>query len=60
MFCIEDVRALGNLLVADIIKTKVVTVTSNTRLIEIIRIFRDFNFESISEIDNDNLALNKS
>ena len=52
MFRIEDVQALGNLLVADIIKTDVVTVTSSTPLIEIIRIFRDRNFEGIPVVDN--------
>ena len=55
MFRIEDVQALGNLLVADIIKTDVVTVTSNTPLIEIIRIFRDRNFEGIPVVDNGEL-----
>ena len=55
MFRIEDVRALGNLLVADIIKTEVVTVTSDTPLMEIIGIFRDHNFEGIPVVDNSEL-----
>ena len=52
MFRIKDVQALGNLLVADIIRTDVVTVTSDTPLIEIIGIFRDHNFEGIPVVDN--------
>ncbi len=52
MLKIEDVQALGNLLVADILKTDVITVTPQTPVLEIIRIFRDHNFEGIPVVEN--------
>lgn len=52
MFRIENVQALGNLLVADILKTEVITVTPQTPVLEIIRIFRDHNFEGIPVVEN--------
>ena len=55
MFKIEDVQALGSLMVADILKTDVVTVTPNTPILEIIKIFRDHNFEGIPVVENGEL-----
>ena len=52
MFKIENVQALGNLLVADILKTEVITVAPQTPVLEIIRIFRDHNFEGIPVVEN--------
>ena len=52
MFKIEDVDALGDLTVADILKTDVISVSSDTPIIRIIRIFRDHNFEGIPVVDN--------
>ena len=55
MFNLEIVQALGNLLVADILKTDVITVTPDTPILEIIRIFRDHNFEGIPVVENNEL-----
>ena len=55
MFNLEIVQALGNLLVADILKTDVIMVTPDTPILEIIRIFRDHNFEGIPVVENNEL-----
>ncbi len=48
----EDVKALGDLAVAEILKTHVISVTPDTPILNIIRIFRDHNFEGIPVIKN--------
>ncbi len=51
MFRLEDVQALGDLSVAEILKTEVITVLPTTPMFEIIRIFRDYNFEGIPVVE---------
>ena len=55
MFNLEEVQALGDLLVADVAKTDVITVPPATPMLEIIRIFRDHNFEGIPVVEKDEL-----
>ncbi|UCE06015.1 MAG: CBS domain-containing protein [bacterium] len=47
MFNIKTVEALGDLTVADLLTTDVTTVAPDSPIIEIVRIFRDYNFEGI-------------
>lgn len=55
MLKFEDAQALGDLLVAEIVKTDVITVPPSTPMLEIIRIFRDHNFEGLPVVENDEL-----
>lgn len=48
----EDVKALGDLAVAEILKTEVISVSPDTSILNIIRIFRDYNFEGIPVVKN--------
>jgi CBS domain-containing protein len=50
MFSIRSVEALGDLTVADILTTTVTTVAPDTPIIEIVRIFRDYNYEGIKSV----------
>ncbi len=52
MFSIKTVEALGNLTVADLLNTDVTTVEPDVPIIEIVRIFRDHNYEGIPIVQN--------
>jgi len=52
MFNIKTVEALGDLIVADLLTTNVTTVEPDTPIIEIVRIFRDHNYEGIPVVKN--------
>ena len=52
MFSIKNVEALGDLTVADLLTTNVTTVEPDTPIIEIVRIFRDHNYEGIPVVKN--------
>lgn len=47
MFSHENVVALGELTVADLLTTSVISVPPETPIVEIVRIFRDHNYEGI-------------
>lgn len=51
MFSIKSVEALGDLTVADILTTNVTTVGPDTPIIEIVRIFRDYNYEGVPVVE---------
>ena len=55
MFSIRSVEALGDLTVADILTTTVTTVEPDTPIIEIVRIFRDYNYEGIPVVEKNYL-----
>ena len=50
---LEEVQALGDLTVAEVLKTDVITVLPTTPMLEIIRIFRDHNFEGIPVVEKE-------
>jgi len=52
MFSIKDVEALGDLTVADILTTSVTAVEPETPIVEIVRLFRDHNYEGIPVVKN--------
>ena len=52
MFSSKTVEALGDLTVADLLTTSVTTVLPDTPIIEIVRIFRDHNYEGIPVVEN--------
>jgi len=52
MFNIKNVEALGDLTVADLLTTNVTTVDPDTPIIEIVRIFRDYNYEGIPVVQD--------
>jgi CBS domain-containing protein len=52
MFNIQTVEALGDLTVAELLTTDVTSVKPDTPIIEIVRIFRDYNYEGIPVVKN--------
>jgi CBS domain-containing protein len=56
MFSIKSVEALGDLTVADILTTNVTTVEPDTPIIEIVRIFKDYNYEGIPVVEKNYLV----
>jgi len=53
MFDIKTLEALGDLTVADLLTLDVITVSPETPIVEIVRIFKDFNYEGIPVVQND-------
>lgn len=56
MFSIKSVEALGDLTVADLLTTNVTTVEPDTPIVEIVRIFRNYNYEGIPVVKNNYLV----
>lgn len=48
----KNVEALGDLTVADLLTTSVITVLPDTPIVEIVRIFRNHNYEGIPVVEN--------
>jgi len=52
MFNIKTVEALGDLTVADLLTTNVTVVEPETPIIEIVRIFKEYNYEGIPVVQD--------